>query len=218
MTVIIVTKTMMLNIVDNKREQEEKMGVPKEVASRNRQAIIETAARVFRERGVDGVGVADLMKEAGFTHGGFYNHFESKDALAAEACASAFANGAAHMKDLVADSGGDRDVALRALVDGYLSGEQCALPGNACPTGTMAVDAARHGKQMQAAYAAGILEMVEVLTTRVFTGDPDARGEAITMLASLVGHIVIARGVSAVDPDLAREVLAAGRAHLGRAE
>jgi TetR/AcrR family transcriptional repressor of nem operon len=194
------------------------MGVPKEVASRNRQAIIETAARVFRERGVDGVGVADLMKEAGFTHGGFYNHFESKDALAAEACAAAFSNNACHMKQLVAESGGDRAVALQALVDGYLSSEQCGTPGLACPTGTLAVDAARQGKQMQEAYTAGVSAMLDVLQEQLYPGAPDGRDKAITVLANLVGHIVIARGVSAVDPDLAQEVLAAGRAHLGRGE
>ena len=81
------------------------MGVPKDQVTRNRQAIIEAACRAFRERGVDGVGVADLMKEAGFTHGGFYNHFASKDALAAECCSSVFARSSEQMRTLL-DNGG----------------------------------------------------------------------------------------------------------------
>src|SRR5689334_16944846 len=66
------------------------MRLTKEQAAKNRREILETAERLFRERGFDGVGVADLMKEAGFTHGGFYNHFGSKEELAAETCAASF--------------------------------------------------------------------------------------------------------------------------------
>ena len=66
------------------------MRISKEKAYENRNQIVETAAALFRRHGFDGVGIADLMKEAGFTHGGFYNHFRSKDELAAAAAAAAF--------------------------------------------------------------------------------------------------------------------------------
>ena len=70
------------------------MGVSKEQVAENRLAIIAAAKQLFRERGVDAVGLSELMKHAGFTQGGFYNHFESKAALVAEAVASAMADGA----------------------------------------------------------------------------------------------------------------------------
>ena len=190
------------------------MGVPKAQATRNRQAIIDTASRVFRERGVDGVGVADLMKEAGFTHGGFYNHFASKDALAAEACAAAFARGAEILKGAIAADAGGSPGAYQALLDAYLSPQHCNEPGSGCPTATLAVDAARQGREMQAAYAEGIELFIQTTASR-FPGDAaTARDHAIGMLASLVGSLVLARGVGAANPDLSHEILAAGRKHL----
>ena len=233
------------------------MGVPKHQATLNRQAIIDAASRAFRERGVDAVGVADLMREAGFTHGGFYNHFESKDALAAEACASAFACGAERLKQLAENDGGNRLAALRTFMEGYLSAEQCNAPGAGCPTATLAVDAARHGHKMQEAYSKGIEAFLDVLT-RYFEAEapaalcsnttstahqnseasgpapahspagqsvighnsgnaapcPDARRRAITLLANLIGTMVLARGVDAINPVLSEEVLSAGRSHL----
>ncbi len=83
------------------------MKLSKTQAARNRQKIVDVAAQLFRERGVDGVGVADLMKAAGFTHGGFYNHFPSKEALAAEACGSAFQASISGLKAALADRNGD---------------------------------------------------------------------------------------------------------------
>src|SRR5882724_11130591 len=74
-----------------KSRRTDRMRVSREAAARHRRTIVETAGRLFRERGLDGVGLAELMKEAGFTHGGFYNHFASKEALAAEACAAGIA-------------------------------------------------------------------------------------------------------------------------------
>src|SRR5438874_2908175 len=73
----------------NRRPQEIRMKVSREQAARNRERIVETAAQLFRERGFEGIGVADLMKEAGLTHGGFYGHFASKEDLIAEASARA---------------------------------------------------------------------------------------------------------------------------------
>jgi len=195
------------------------MGVPKEQALRNRQAIIDTASRVFRERGVDGVGVADLMKEAGFTHGGFYNHFKSKDALAAEACASAFSQGAAMLKTAIeADPASSTD-ALRRFVDSYLDPSHCGATKTGCPSATLAVDAARQGHQMQAAYAQGVENFLQAMAAHfaAVAGDSgdlrESRGQAINMLATLVGTVTLARGVGLGDPRLAEEIMASGRKH-----
>jgi len=195
------------------------MGVPKEQAQRNRQAIIDTASRVFRERGVDGVGVADLMKEAGFTHGGFYNHFKSKDALAAEACASAFSEGAALLKTAIeADPASSTD-ALRHFVTSYLDASHHQASAAGCPSATLAVDAARQGQQMQAAYAQGIEIFLQAMTAHFAAvagqaADPlRNRQQAIDMLATLVGTVTLARGVGQGDPRLAEEIIASGRTH-----
>ncbi len=193
------------------------MGVPKEQATRNRRAIIDVASRIFRERGVDGVGVADLMKEAGFTHGGFYNHFASKDALAAEACADAFAIGDASMRSIVdADLNGEAG-AFRALMERYLSPKQCGTPGEACPTAGLAIDAARQGLAMQTAYADGIETFIQTMT-RYFAAHPEGtdnpRKAAIAMLATMIGGIVMARGIGGAQPALAEEILGVCREEL----
>lgn len=88
------------------------MKVNKETAAKHRAAIVAEAANLFRERGFDGVGVAEIMQAAGLTHGGFYGHFASKDALAAEASTKAFADGAARV---------EKDKDLAAYLGRYLS-------------------------------------------------------------------------------------------------
>lgn len=196
------------------------MGVPKEQAVRNRQSIIDTAARVFRERGVDGVGVADLMKAAGFTHGGFYNHFKSKDALAAEACAAVLSRAVEEMARVIeADTAGQKG-SLRAMLETYLSPKHRDDPGQGCPIPTLATDAARQGELMQTAYAEGIERFVETISSYFANAGEDAgqsgtaRASAIGLLTQLVGTLMLARGVGAANPGLSEEVLAVGRSHL----
>src|SRR6478752_2009661 len=89
-------------------------------AQENRRRIVETASRLFREQGTH-VSVADLMKAAGLTHGGFYKQFASKEALIDEATSHAFAELAQHHKDGLDQHAGQRDAAQRALIDAYLS-------------------------------------------------------------------------------------------------
>lgn len=193
------------------------MGVPKDQVVRNRQHIVETASRVFRERGVDGVGVADLMKEAGFTHGGFYNHFASKDALAAEACASVFCDAARSLEGALQAETDGASGAVQAMLDAYLLPAHRDQPGQACPFPTLATDAARQGEGMQAAYASGVAHYVEAIAAyfaREQGAEPMARTRAIGLLITLVGGLVLARGVGAADPTLSDEILAVGRSRL----
>ena len=194
------------------------MGVSKEQAARNRQCIIETASRVFRERGVDGVGVADLMKEAGLTHGGFYNHFESKDALAAEACAAVLSRAAEDIAKVIKAEGGK--ASFCAVLETYLSSGHRDDPGQGCPIPALATDASRQGAQMQAAYAEGIEGFIQAVSS-YFAHDGDgagesgaARADAIGLLSQLVGTLVLARGVGTANPGLSEEILAVGRSHL----
>jgi TetR/AcrR family transcriptional repressor of nem operon len=198
------------------------MKLSKEQAAQNRQRIVEVATTLFRERGIDGVGLADLMKAAGFTHGGFYNHFASKEALAAEACRTAFAESLDGLKDALAGKRGDAadaSAAWKRYLEGYLSTRHRDDLPQCCPTSGLVVDAARHGDEVQAAYADGLGEVIEtfaaVLEERAggeTEGDPRAsRDAALRILSELVGAILLSRTLGSVKPGLSREILRASR-------
>src|SRR3954453_6223646 len=102
------------------------MKVSREQAALNRERIVETAAQLFRERGFEGIGVADLMKEAGLTHGGFYGHFASKEDLMAEASARALTRSLALLNELAEGAPGDP---VSAVADAYLSSRHRDNPG-----------------------------------------------------------------------------------------
>src|SRR5437588_10877800 len=110
---------------DEKR-QEIRMKVSREQAARNRERIVETAAQRFRERGFEGIGVADLMKEAGLTHGGFYGHFSSKEELIAEASTRALTGSLALLGEVAERASGGR---LAAGAKAYLTGSHRDDPG-----------------------------------------------------------------------------------------
>ena len=136
------------------------MRVTRQQAEDNRRTILEAAGRSFRERGFDGVGVADLMKAAGFTHGGFYNHFASKDALAAEACADALGRANAALADEL--RAGEARPWKRYLTQ-YLSAEHRDDPAGGCTLAALAADAARSGAGVQTSFAAGIEQVIAIL-------------------------------------------------------
>src|SRR6218665_3237183 len=115
------------------------MKVSKAQSAENRQAILEAAARLYREHGLAGVGVAEISREAGFTHGGFYGRFESKQALAAEACEQAFAVSLPRLQASLQRHEGD----ARPFFQGYLSPAHRDGAGRGCPMPALAVDAAR---------------------------------------------------------------------------
>ena len=194
------------------------MGVSKTQVAENRKAIVDTAARVFRARGVGGIGVVDLMKEAGFTHGGFYNHFESKEALAAEAFNVAFAASLERLNDALESHPENTESILHDVLQDYLSVSARDNPGAACPSSTLVVDAARHGEQLQTAYAAAIENFVSVLTRALPRMDGEdaaaARERSLDLLSGMIGAIVLARGLARADRALSDEVLAIGRKRL----
>ena len=95
--------------------------VSRKQADLNREIIVEAATRLFRERGLHGISVVDVMAAAGLTHGGFYGHFESKEALAQEASGRAFDQSAERWQERIAAHVDDNDAARRALIEPYLS-------------------------------------------------------------------------------------------------
>ena len=193
------------------------MRLTKEQAAQNREKIIETADRVFRERGIDGVSVADLMKEAGFTHGGFYNHFASKQELVAEASRAAFAKSmGALLEQTSADKNGRQ---FAKGLQAYLSPAHRDDCTGGCPAAAFLGEVSRQGCEMQSTYAQGIKAFLEVYESQnaIKCGTSckaTAREKAIDVLANLVGSLLLARAVVKADPALSDEILAAGRRQL----
>lgn len=187
------------------------MKVSRDQAARNREKVIDAASRLFRARGVEGVGIGEVMRTCGLTHGGFYNQFESKEALAAEACAASLATSAARWRALVAEAE-DGD-AWAAIATNYLSARNRDAPETGCALIALGPDAARRGGAMAGAFRNGFEELTAILQQ---AGPDMDRQEALARMAQMVGAMVLARGVA--DPLLSDEILAATRQALGLSE
>jgi len=184
------------------------MKVSREQAAQNRERIVEAAAQLFRERGFDGIGVADLMKEAGLTHGGFYGHFSSKDDLIAEASARALTRSLAAFSNLAEGASHDP---LSVVARAYLTSKHRDDPGTGCLLAAVGSDVSRQGPAARRAVADHIRSAVDLLTKLIPGKSRAARKQqAISTYATLVGAMVMARAVD--DRELSQEILAAGRA------
>src|ERR1700761_2291643 len=186
-------------------------------AESHREQITEASARLFRERGIKGVSVADLMGAAGLTHGGFYGHFESKDALAGVAVAHAFEQSAERWNKRVA--GEADDPARRAvLVNKFLTHKSMKDVGLGCPSVSLAGDVAREpaAAPIRTAYLDGLEALVQILAG-VEEGADDAakRAAALADFATLAGALMLARATEGAP--LSAEILAAARARLAPA-
>jgi len=183
-------------------------------AESHREQITEASARLFRERGVKGVSVADLMGAAGLTHGGFYGHFESKDALAGVAVARAFEQSAQKWRKRIAAR--PDDAARRAvLVEHFLSAQSIRDVGLGCPTVSLATDVSREpdGAPIRAAYHDGFDALVDILAEVEPGPDAGARRQAaLADYATMVGALLLARATEGAP--LSHELLAAARARL----
>ncbi|RJQ77723.1 TetR family transcriptional regulator [Pseudonocardiaceae bacterium YIM PH 21723] len=186
--------------------------VSKAEAAQHREQVVDAASRLFRERGVQGVGLSDVMAAVGLTPGGFYKRFGSKQDLAAEATTRAFALANAVIEQVSARHPGRPDEALRELVAAYLSAESRDCPAEGCAATALAAEAAREPAdgQVRAAYVEGIGGFIESLTG--FTGAEATRADRITIMCTLVGALSLARA-TAGDP-LSDEILRAVREHL----
>lgn len=180
------------------------MKVTKAQAQANRAHVVETASALFRERGYDGVSVADLMAAAGFTHGGFYKHFRSKTDLMAESAACSIAQTTA------LSTGAD----ISQFVLAYLTREHRDFRATGCTLAALGGDAARQPEEVRASFAAGIESLLSVLNPADSLPDGADAGQArarnLDMLAHAVGAIVISRACPDDSP-LADEILAVCR-------
>lgn len=172
----------------------------KQQAAENRARVVEAAASLFQERGLE-VGIAELMAAAGLTHGGFYRQFGSKDRLAGEACTRSLQDAAGRWREARA---GAPNAGFRAIVDGYLQGggQRCAVPALA---GEVRREPA--GGAVRTAFTAGVADLAAVLEAAA--PGPDARPRALAALAALVGAVTLANAVD--DPALAADILQAVR-------
>ena len=186
------------------------MRLTKERAEHNRQLIVATASRMFRLHGLDNVAVADIMKESGFTHGGFYNHFTSKDELAAEAIASAFDVVASDLSDKLA-SGKRPQESLSSFVARYLSPRHRDTKSGGCPASALSADAARNGKTVQTAFVKGMETYLDLIAAQMGGDAQEARQQAMALFSGLVGAMVLSRAVRKSDPALSDELLSSAR-------
>ena len=168
--------------------------------------ILDTAARVLRDSGFQGVGVADIMKRVGLTHGGFYAHFPSRDALLAEALLRAGQDSRARLQRSIAAGEAKAGSPFRALVESYLSERHLRSPDSGCPVAALASEMPRQSEAVLAAAATRVESLVEAVRA---TLPPDQPAEAAAEIASqLVGALQLARTLG----DNAR-----GRRHLAAA-
>jgi TetR/AcrR family transcriptional repressor of nem operon len=191
------------------------MGVSREKAAENRRAIVAAATQLFRERGVDAVGLSELMKQAGFTQGGFYNHFESKAALVAEVLASAMVEGVAGLAKNTRAPVDESTTALRRYINWYLSQAHRDNIDHGCPVAGFAGDAPRLGAGAQSHFAGGLDDQITILAGLIAeSGSFAASGErrtlrerAMSLHCEMVGALVLSRSVAQVAPALSNEIL-----------
>jgi TetR/AcrR family transcriptional repressor of nem operon len=189
------------------------MKVSREQAAANRERIIDAASELFRRNGFAGIGVADIMKAADLTHGGFYGHFASKDDLIAQASRRSMQHSAEAWRKMVARSSDD---ALAALLDHYVSSRHRDDPARGCAFAALGSDAARCGKPVRTAFAEGLAPLIDILT-EVVAGRTKAvrRRKALAAMSELVGAIILSRAVA--DATLSDEILDAARHELAAA-
>lgn len=181
------------------------MRVSRAQAEKNRERVLNTAARLFREYGFDGIGLADLMKKAGLTHGGFYGQFESKDDLIAQACERALSDKLEDWTQIALESGKDP---FGSIAKEMLSENHRKSPGRGCVLSAVGAEVARQGRPVRRVVTRGVEAIVD-LFSRILPGKDKRknRAKALSAYSSMVGAVVLARAVD--DPKLAKEILQA---------
>jgi len=170
--------------------------------------IVKKASVRLREKGAHGIGVADLMKEAGLTHGGFYAHFDSREALVIEAFAYAMERSTERWRKLAEQTAPEKRLAT--IVDSYLTPGHRDDPGHGCAVPTLGAEIARESPKTRKAFAAKLEQMIDVMAEQI----PDvprkaARKQAMAVLATMMGTLVLSR--IAGNGEFSDEILGAGR-------
>ena len=176
--------------------------------ARTRARIIEAAARAFRERGVEQVGIAEVMRDAGLTHGGFYAHFPNKDALVAEAAMRGLDDSRRAFVAAAAEA--NPESPLREVIRRYVSRSHRDFPADGCATPALASEIAREPQEVRTAFTEGLDEFVVALMDYVPGATPEARRDAaLVVIASMSGAVALSRAIN--DPTVSDRVLLATR-------
>ena len=171
------------------------MRVSREKALENRERIVETAARLLRQHGFDGIGVADMMNAAGLTHGGLYSNFASKDDLAVKASEHAIAGTKALLKNALAQEPRDP---LRALIERYVSSSHRDDPGSGCILPALAADAARRDDPALRAVFFTAIQFYLDQIVKLSSAPPRATGSRhpAAILSEMVGAVILSRVIA----------------------
>ncbi|WP_233159735.1 TetR/AcrR family transcriptional regulator [Pseudonocardia sp. MH-G8] len=189
----------------------------------NREKIVTAAGEGFRLRGIDGVGIEQLMNSAGMTHGGFYNHFASKDALALEVLHQGFTDSLAALAATREAHPDSARAALHEMVDRYVNAEHRDHPEAGCASAALVSDAGRHGAAAQAEYRRGLDGYFEAIADMITEcaresgtelAAAEARDQAVALFSQMVGALLLSRAITDAAPELSDEVLAANRRRL----
>jgi TetR/AcrR family transcriptional repressor of nem operon len=191
------------------------MRYSKDHKAETHERIVKNASVRLREGGAASLGVAELMKDAGLTHGGFYAHFASRDALISEAFAHAMQQTTRRWRKRTEQA--PEGKGLASIVNGYLSTEHRDDAGNGCALPSLGVEASRANPKIRKAFTNKLEEMVEVIAEQF----PDlpakaARREAIAVVSTMMGAMILAR--TAGTGEFSDEILSAGRYAALRAE
>ena len=170
--------------------------------------IVRKAAVRLREKGAHGVGVADLMKDAGLTHGGFYAHFDSRDALVAEALAYAMDRSMEHWRNIADQTSAEKRLAT--IIETYLTPVHRDDPGHGCAITSLGAEIARESPKTRKAFAAKVEHLIDLIADQMAELPPKAaRRQATAILATMMGTVVLAR--IAGTNESSDEILQAGR-------
>lgn len=189
------------------------MKVTKEQAAKNRLALVEAAARLVGERGIDGVGVAEISKAAGLTHGALYAQFPSKEALVAEALTYGLKRG----YSMLAGSADDRGPTLADFLDFYLSKRHRDDVAGGCAMAASASEISRQDQTICARFTEGFELMVGALEAglQARASPEDRRQRALVLACAMIGGVAVARAAAGPRPELSDEILVAVRRVLG---
>jgi TetR/AcrR family transcriptional regulator, transcriptional repressor for nem operon len=172
--------------------------------------IVEAAARAIRRSGYSGTGVADIMKDAGLTHGGFYAHFDSREAMLAEAADRAGAESVATLERISAAAPPEK--ALQALMRAYLSKDHLESVESGCPMAALGSEMPRQTPEVRRAATRRIKEAIDLVARQLPDwGKPAAHEQALATLSTMVGALVLARAVD--DPKLSDAFRSAALKH-----
>jgi TetR/AcrR family transcriptional regulator, transcriptional repressor for nem operon len=187
------------------------MRVTKAQQARNREQVVTAAAKLLRERGIEGIGVDALAKAAGMTHGAVYSHFASKEELAAAAIRQSLSE---IRERWIEDAGGEGSPGLfNRLVRSYVSRSHRDQPGSGCAVAAMGPEATRHGKEVRRAFSDSTVSLIGVMANACDGATDEARREeAIATISAMLGAVVLSRVVE--DPTLSDRFLAVVRKRL----